>query len=422
MFLFADFIVGVLTILIPRIPRAYAIYIVGQLFLVGSTFLFNIIIARMLGPGEMGVWQTAVLFATYGMILLFGTLNGMGREVPYLLGRKDTKGVEESIATAFFVIAISIGLLAIFILFAKYIDLLSTWLLLGAGLLFARFLNSFSVMLLRSFQRFARLGMHQAFVAVVLLLGMLWIWGKPSLYRLLVVTDIALILASVFAYKFIHTNRFRLRRLWTLVQVGLPIMLAGFLFGLLTTVDRLLILRFLGTDWLGLYTPAIMAFGVLTIVPSMVSNLIYPKLAHEFGQNENVARLIPLVGRAMKINFTVTLACALLFLLIFYAGIIPYFLPAYLEGRFPMIIILLSAFFFPVAQSFGDLFNVVGWQKRYLLNMALGLLFSASFGYVFIGPAGLGLNGVAIGSVMGAAVFAAAQMVTYYKLLNQSGN
>ena len=42
---------------------------------------------------------------------------------------------------------------------------------------------------------------------------------------------------------------------------------AGVLYGLLTTVDRWIILANLGVDDLGQYTVAILVFGILSIVP-----------------------------------------------------------------------------------------------------------------------------------------------------------
>ena len=84
-----------------------------------------------------------------------------------------------------------------------------------------------------------------------------------------------------------------------------------------------------------------------------------------------------------------------------------------------MSIVLVSALFLPIAQSFGDLFNVVGLQRRYLANMAMGFSANAIVGYVLVGPGGFGLSGVAIGTVVGTAVFAATQSYTYLGLQRQ---
>ena len=402
-----------------RISRTHGVYVVGQLGLVGSTFIFNVFVARLLGPVEMGVWQTAILVATYGMMLMFGTLNGMGREIPYLRGGQDDDGVSESISSAFAFLTATTGLLVAVALLAEISGAAPLWLILGVGLLIARLANGFSMILLRSLQDFTRLGLHQGSTGGVLLLGIVWVGQHPSLQRVLVAMATALLIVILLAIPHIHLTRVSLARLRRLTSVGLPIMLAGVLFGLLTTVDRFLILGFLGTEWLGLYTPAITALGILTIAPGLVSNLMYPKLAHEFGRSEDVGKLMPFVKRMLQLNVAITLATALIFLISFYTVIIPFILPAYVDGRQPMSIVLVSALFLPIAQSFGDLFNVVGLQRRYLANMAMGFSANAIVGYVLVGPGGFGLSGVAIGTVVGTAVFAATQSYTYLGLQRQ---
>jgi O-antigen/teichoic acid export membrane protein len=401
------------------VSRAHSVYVFGQLSLTGSTFIFNIIIAGLLGPGSMGIWQTAVLVSTYGMMLMFGALNGMGREVPFLRGRQDDQGVNETISSALALLIVVSALLATISLSIELSGLAPAWLMLGAGLLFARLANSFSMMLIRSLQDFARLGLHQGVTAGLLLLGIAWVWQTPSLHRVLAVMAIALLSVTLLAARYVHPTRPAWSRLRQLVSVGLPIMLAGVIFGLLTTVDRLLILGFLGTESLGLYTPAISALGIITIAPSLISNVMYPKLAHEFGRTENLETLLPFVKRMLQLNFAVTIVITLVFLVTFYTFIIPFVLPAYMDGRQPMAILLVSALFLPIGQSFGDLFNVIGWQRHYLINMTIGFLASAIIGYILVGPAGMGLSGVAVGTVIGTAIFATLQTITFIRLQRQ---
>ena len=65
------------------------VFVAGQLFLMGTSFLFNLVAAKLIGPQQMGEWQTISLISIYGMILTFGIINGMGRDVPYFRGKGD---------------------------------------------------------------------------------------------------------------------------------------------------------------------------------------------------------------------------------------------------------------------------------------------------------------------------------------------
>ena len=395
------------------VSRAHAVYVIGQLGLTGAIFVFNVVVARLLGPEQTGVWQTAVLVATYGTVLTLGTVNGMGREIPFHTGQKDLEARSESIATVARVLLLVSVLPAACALTIGLSAAVPEWLLLGAALLVARLFNTFSLMLLRSMQDYTRLGFHQGSTGALLLVGLCWVWWQPTLGAVLGAMLIALMTVSGFAHPYLILKPASWSRFRALVQIGLPIMLAGVLFGLLTSVDRFLILGLLGTEELGLYTPAIMALGVIVIAPSLISNIMYPRLAQEFGRTGSVECLIPMVNRLLWLNIGSTWPVAAVLVVTFYLFVIPVILPDYTEASVPMAIVFGSAIFLPVAQSFGDLFNVIGLQRRYLRNMAIGFVGNAVAGYFLAGPMGWGLEGVAVGTVIGTALFTLSQWLTY---------
>ena len=67
------------------------VYVGGQVSLTGVMFLFSLIAAKLLGPEQMGAWQTIFLISTYGMFISAGIINGMGRDVPYYRGKGDER-------------------------------------------------------------------------------------------------------------------------------------------------------------------------------------------------------------------------------------------------------------------------------------------------------------------------------------------
>lgn len=397
--------------------REHLAYMAGHLSLVGITFVFNLLAARLLGPDQMGIWQTANLISIYGSIATFGILNGMSREVPVRLGRGDSNGVAEVVATTLAPLLLLLSGFVVAGILAIYMGS-PAGLALGLGLvlLAARQFNGFSMMLVRSHQEFVRLGLHQGLSAVALALGAVAIWASPTLPTLLIAVSLSLTLCGALAVRHMHLKPVRASALRYLAGIGAPIMFAGFLFSLLTTVDRVLIVGLLGTRELGLYTPVISVLGALMIAPGLVSNVMYPRMGHLYGKTGSHKELLPLVARMIRLNYLATLPIAATLGMVFYFLVVPYFLPGYEESRIPLALSLLAALFLPLGQSMGDLFNVIGWQRLYLRNMAIGMVVNCLAGYLLTAHGGLGLSGVALGSVAGMAAYALCQWLTYREL------
>ena len=217
----------------------------------------------------------------------------------------------------------------------------------------------------------------------------------------------------LYSKKYFHIAPRSRQTFYHLIGVGFPIYLIGLLFSLLTTIDRMIVLGFLGMKQLGLYTLATTALAVLLMVPSLVSNVMYPKLAEHYGATGRVADLVPLLKRIIRLNLlsTVPIAAATLAVLYFY--IVPVYLDAYMAGRDAMAIIFLAAVFYPLGTGYGDFFNVIGMQRVYLRNIAAGFVVNAVIGLLLVVGDGMGLKGTAIGTVSGLLVFTLLQWGTY---------
>jgi O-antigen/teichoic acid export membrane protein len=391
-------------------------YIVGQLIFFGSSFLFSVILASLLGPGNMGIWQSALLVSSYGMVLMCGTVNGMARELPYLRGKEDNLGADRAVAGTLQVLLTVISALLVLLFFVEILGRSPLWLFLGLCLLLARLINNFSLVLLRSLQLFPRLGLHQGASGLLLLGSLFWVSDSPSLLRAAAAMALSLSVVTLLCLRHTRLSWPDTGSIYRLASIGLPIMLAGVLYSLLSTVDRFIVLGLMDFASLGLYTPAIQALGLLVIIPGLVGNVMYPKLAKEYGHHADIQALMPTVMRALKINVVSTYVLALVFVTAFYFLVIPMFLPAFMSGRNPMAIAMISALFLPVAQSFGDLFNVIGMQKRYLANMLAAFITNALVGYSLVVFTDLGLSGVAMGTVVGAAAFASLQLQSFFSL------
>ena len=366
----------------------------------------------------MGEWQTISLISIYGMILTFGIINGMGRDVPYYRGKGDEIEVNTTIATTI------LYLLAMMVVFLAGISLCSGMLpdtkrmiiVLGIVLLCARAVNSFSTILVRSFRDFRLLGLHQGITALVMMLPLVPLYIYPGLYTVYCGVFLSLVIVILLSCKYCYLQPWSKVSLQRLLGTGFPIYIVGLVFILLTSVDRMIVLAFLGTEKLGIYTLASIAMAVLMMVPALVSNVMYPKLAEHYGATREISALVPMVKRVVRLNLLLVLPIAAVFLLVFYFHIVPVYLDAYLEGRNAMAIIMIAAIFLPLGSGFGDIFNVVGMQRIYLGNAVAGLLVNVCIGVLLVSRNGMGLEGAAIGTVAGLAVFTLLQFRSFLRL------
>lgn len=397
------------------VKKEHVIYTGGQFFSVGVTFLFNLLVAKLLGKEQMGIWQLANLISVYGIVLTLGVPYGMSQEIPILLGRgAGRRLVSEVMGTT---LTLLMGLVSVLLLAGLLFLSLEpdAALVLGLGLvlLAARLLNAFSIMLIRSHQEFLRLGLHQAISALLLCLGALWVWRTPDLNTVLVVVCLSLVLCGVLASHHLRFSPYSSPVAARLVKVGMPIMMIGIIYNLLATVDRVLIAGLLGTRELGLYSPVISMLGAITVFPGLVSNVMYPRMGHAFGQTGSHLTLVPMVRQVIRLNYAITLPLSAVIGLLFYFVIVPGFLPEYEECLVPLAIALMTALFMPLGLGLGDFLVVVGRQRAYLVNMVIGMVVNCCASYLFVAKMELGLAGIALGSVVGMAAYAILQYLTY---------
>ena len=399
-----------------------SLYILGQLLFTGFSFLFNMAAARALGPQSMGSWQTILLISSYAPALCVGIVNGLGRELPVSLGQERPEIAREIVATCFRVVmGIALCLLFLIPFVARLPGVESLFLAtIVFGLSAARIVHVFSAMLLRSLQQFSRLGLHQALSALILAVAIGVLQWNPTLLVVAVGMTGSFVLASVTAAPLVSLSGASLSRASALIRSGLPIYAAGLLFMLLGSTDRWLILYFLGTESLGLYTPAILAFAIITVSPMLVSNIKYPHLGYLYGKHKSASKLLPEIRRIVLLNLGFSGAVAIIGFLTMYYVVIPFVLPEYKDGLKSMAIIFIGGLVLPIGQSFGDLFNAIGRQRIYLRSMGAGLIVNIVSGGFLLGLADWGLEGVAVGTLAGMTVFSILQVSAYCIVLREA--
>lgn len=384
-----------------------------------SRLAVSLVVARWVGPDSFGVWNALNLILLYGPLVTLGVANGMNRDVPVYRGRRDYETADKIIEVSYGFVLASTAIAGLGISAIAMTDLVDATyhssLLVMGFLFFSWGMYQFFQLLLKSSISFRLMSVQQIIFAVLLpavSLPLAYFLDVPGfiLGQAIVALIMVIVIARLATYKIpISWDR---DLFISLVKVGFPIMAAGLLYRLLTSVDRWVILTFLSVEELGQYTLAILAVSVLGLLPSVIGQQIYPRMAYRYGETHDKKALKPLIVRQSAMAMIVTLPIlAIVFITLPY--IVDIFLPEYALGVPPARILLLGLAFIPLAGGFANFLNTVNKQVYYLAVQAAALIVNLALNMVFI-RLGYGLNGVALAAATTYFLYTCALVITAY--------
>jgi O-antigen/teichoic acid export membrane protein len=374
--------------------------------------------AAVLGPERFGRWNLLAVLVGYASHAHLGVLNAMGREVPIALGRGDRASVSRLEGVGFAAALVAAAAVLVGAGAALLAPGVRAWVepsvvLLAATMAAGNLPFLFVTMRARSRLEFANLSIQFGIAGCVTVLSYA-LWGRGhDLSGLAACCALGYAAACLLALTTEPaTPRFRDLRpqsVKPLIAIGFPLLSAGILYSLLTSIDRWVIVHFLGVLALGHYTLAIVAFGAASLVPQVVSQLSYPRMGRAFGRLGDAGALRGLAWRQSLQSVAVTLpALALLWLAL--PPLTARFLPAYVEGVGAARILLLGVCAYSLAIGPANLLVTTGRQRLYLalqaVSVALNALLSAA-----AAAAGFGLAGVAAGSAVALALYTVGLLV-----------
>ncbi len=378
----------------------------------GARLLVNLVAAGVLGPSGFGEWVVLTLILQYASVVTLGIPNGAGRDVPVRLGagQSDAAAFVEDVSLGGTLISALIGAVLAFgvtLVLAGPTDpdRLAIALLMGLAVATQQ-LYLLSQVLFRSRFAFRAMAAQMILSGVVVLVAGLGLlrFGIVGLSASVVLANIvALVAAAAFLPR-------RPRACWDLpetrrlISVGMPIMLAGFAFIVLTTADRWLVLAFLGTESLGVYGLVGMVASGLLLIASVAGQQYFPRLAFAFGAGRGGEELATI---ARKQGRTTALAIAAISVPTV-AGAwvaVTLFLPAYRDALLPLTIASVGIVIYAASSGFGNLLNAVGHHRAYLALLVLAVAGDLVLATVML-MLGAGLPGVATATTLTLAVYA----------------
>jgi len=361
--------------------KVTAIFASGNLLSTVLRLLGGILTSRAVEPAVLGLFNGIGLVMGYIPFLQAGVLNGLNRDLPYFTGRGDRERTRELAAAAEAWVLVVCGLAIVGLLtVASWHGLHGRWqLALGWSAYVIPVVGSmygqrYLGVLYRAFGRFPRLSYIGILAAAagVVLVSVVWAWGFIGLC-LRVMGIWGLTLALFWKWRPLHVRpRWSFGNLKVLAVTGMPIFAVGQLFAWWPVLNSTLVLRYAGTEGLGLYAIANLAGPTVAMFPKALGQVVYPRMAEEYGRGAPLTALVRLVVRPTILTFILTAGIVgLAWLLI--PPVIRLVLPKYIEGTVAAQWSVVGALVLALTPV-NNVFNVVRRQDLYGLAMVIGMM------------------------------------------------
>ena len=357
---------------------AFSQYLVRFLNLVRG-----LVAARLIGPAPYGAWSALLLLFDYGALAPLGTYQGLDRVVPARIVDGDPRLLERAKRSGLLnVLVLSLIYSAISIAYFSRSggQIRTAWglsgIVLTLGCVVMTNLSLYHLTLMRSHGNIGAVStwfLIQGVIGMALGLGLIPVLGTWGLLWGWIVGTLAATLYAMWTGHRVVPLRVAIGSdSVQLLAVGFPMFMYAMSGFLMRSLDRVIILRFLGTEALGLYALAVSAVTFLLTLPDALAYVLYPRLVQSYRQaGDDPAGIRSQVERAVRVLAVGTPAlCA-----IAYLGaddLIEWVLPRFREGVPALRILCFSAAGMALANLGSIVLTTLG-RQLFLVPVALGM-------------------------------------------------
>jgi O-antigen/teichoic acid export membrane protein len=349
------------------------------------------LIVKFIDPELYGKFTGVGIYLGYILLGHGGIINGLGRELPFELGRGNDNNARAMASSAFLMsLIISLISFAVFsgIGIARLIkhDFMSGLIFLSYSISGGLYLlnQQYLPTLYRTNADFNSLSNQNILKGIGNLFTVVIVWSL-GLYGLMIRTIFLALFEFILLFKnkpyqlSISLNYSHLKKLF---NTGFPIFLVGYINSFWTTIMNNLIYSFGGAINYGLYALSNIIQTVIGIVPSSFGQVVYPRMSIMLGEGKKVEDIIKAAIKPLLFQFLFMLIISSLGAIIL-PIFVPIFLPKYING-------ISSAqwmCFVPVAMSLGlmnHIYNILKRQILYFVALSTGAIIGSIYIYLKI--------------------------------------
>jgi O-antigen/teichoic acid export membrane protein len=274
--------------------RSISLFTVSSVFLNFSGLITALVTYRWIEPYYIGIWQSLVLIEVYSTFIRLGVINGMNRELPFAMGQGNNELAIKYAETTLYFTWINIATVIILApLTFLFINMDYDWIFPLIAVLIivcVGFYNSYLMGTFRAnadFDRLSYIQIVQGFIKLVTII--LVYFGGFQGYIIREILMMATITLLAHWYRPMKTVKARFNKdiFFSLLKIGLPIFISGYIISFLNTVPRIFILNYGTVEQLGIYAPLLAVIAAIAVLPDSITTYFYPKMSHALGKTND---------------------------------------------------------------------------------------------------------------------------------------
>ncbi len=370
------------------------------------TILTGLVIAKVLGPAEFGVYSALMLIVTYSQYSHLGLLHAIIKKVPFYKGRNEYEKAKETKNIAFTGAMVIILLISLtFIIASFFIKNLDTHTINGirivALIIILQRIFFFYQTHLRVEKKILMVGKTLLVYSIIYFICIIPLIIRFRLEGIFFASLIAYCIVIFYIFK---KEKFKFKitimpkKTVQLMRFGFPLLTMGIMSVFLLSIDKLMIIKFMDKVQLGYYSIGIMAAEIISFIPHSISYIIFPRFLERYGEKGDKSYLKNhLFQPTLIISYLIPVVIGLAFITA--PVVIYYILPRYIQGITPIKILVCAIFFMSVMTPAVIFLITVNKERKMLLIQAISITIAITLNYLFI-INGYGINGVAIATAI----------------------
>lgn len=372
------------------------------------SFLYSVFAKRYVMPLEYGIFSTCLLLQTYLNYAQLGVLSAFNRDYPQLIGQKrreDSLQLRDTTLSYVWLIFGGIAFWGTIAIIGMYrINVLSFEYAIGYSVVLWLILIEntasfcmYTTRIIGEYNYSAIVNIVKTIVSLVIGLIAVVKWGYYGLFFMpLVGAGISILMYWKCCMKdFRFALHFKVLKNSALS--GLPLMLNSFVWTVMQSIDKFVILAFMDTEALGIYTVPLLGFSTMVLIPQTISQVFYNKISILYGETKNE---ILLIKKCEYYTWIVGICAALVSVVAYY--ILPIFveivMPNYKDGVGPAQILIIGVAIYSTTMLYSNVFSVLKLNRDLLLSSVIVCLFNVIFSVGFVLLNGREIGNVAFGT------------------------
>lgn len=339
---------------------------------------------RYISPEMLGIWSLFTVYETYASFTRLGIINGLGRELPYTMGKGDDVEARKMASTALSYSLFSNILIPVFLVALVYgetVDWENEYYIYSGLVVFTRLVGSsytsYLSVTFRTSDNFRKLTRVQNILSVLKVSSILLVvyFGFLGLLLREFLLAAAELVLLHFSRPLLVKPVFDFNTCVKLFKVGFPLFIVSYSISAIDTFPRLYIIQYGTIEQLGLFSPVLITLGIAQILPMGIGGYMYPKMSFAFGETGNKKEVWNIVLLNMATSF---LSSIPLFLGVYFlADYIELIFPKYADST-PYLKICSIAFLFIGYKSSGLSFAVLKSWRMMMVNVVFYFVISVA--------------------------------------------